>query len=151
LAENLLSQDKTLGFDLQNTQNNLDSIQPLDFDNSLKGSVTIIKDARMEDITDFIGRHKESIEGPKITGYRIQIFFAESRMSAQSQKASFLSKYSKHKAYIDYMAPNYRVRVGNFRTKLQAECFKQKLISIYPTCIVFKDQIELPVISLVQE
>jgi hypothetical protein len=151
LSTIVLSQDKTLGFGMQKTQEVKDSVQPLNFNTPIKGKLTVIQDARMANITEFIGRKKESIEGPRISGFRIQIFFAESRTVAQSQKASFLSAYSEHKAYIDYMAPNYRVRVGNFRTKLQAECFKQKMIAIYPTCIVLKDKIELPVITIIKE
>lgn len=126
----------------------VDSIQALDFNTPKKGTITVFKDARVEEITEFVGRNKESIEGTKIDGYRIQIFFAESKNEAQSQKASFLSTYSEQKAYIDYLAPNYRVRVGNFRTQLQAEHFKQQLVSVYPTCIVIKDKIELPEINL---
>ena len=81
-----------------------------------------------------------------IDGYRIQIFFSESRSVAQSQRAGFINTHENHKAYIDYLAPNYRIRVGNFRTQLQAEKFKQELVSIYPTSIVLKDKIELPVL-----
>lgn len=141
-------QDTTLAFGFRNTAMSTDSIQKLDFNNPNKGKITVHKDARLENVTQFIGRQKESIEGTKIDGYRIQIFFNESRSVAQSQKASFMSIYNDQKAYLDYLAPNYRIRVGNFRTKLQAEKFKQELIATYPTCIVIKDKIELPIITL---
>tara|TARA_B100000809_G_C15114284_1_gene521795 strand:+ start:1286 stop:1771 length:486 start_codon:yes stop_codon:yes gene_type:complete len=143
----VFSQDESLSFTTASILIKPDSVKLLDFKTSNKGTVIVYKDQRLEDITDFIGRQEESIEGTKIDGYRVQIFFAESSTTAQSQKASFLSSHSEHKAYIDYMAPNYRVRVGNFRTRLQAEHLKQQLISVYPTCIVLEDKIELPVIS----
>lgn len=147
----IFGQDESLTFSSKITTQKTDTtLQVLDFNTPNKGSVVIYKDQRVENITAFVGRQKESVEGTRIDGYRIQIFFAESRTIAQSQKASFLSAYSEHKAYIDYLAPNYRVRVGNFRTRLQAENLKQKLISVYPTCIVLKDKIELPVISITQ-
>jgi hypothetical protein len=144
----VFSQDESLSFTTAPKIIKTDSIQLLDFNTTEKGTVVVYKDQRLENITDFIGRQEESIEGIKIDGYRVQIFFAESSTTAQSQKASFLNTYSEHKAYIDYMAPNYRVRVGNFRTRLQAEHLKQQLISVYPTCIVLEDKIELPVIYL---
>lgn len=128
----------------------VDSIQYLDFNSITQGNIVVYKDARVAEITEFVGRNKESIEGTKIDGYRLQIFFAESKNEAQSQKAGFISSHSEHKAYIDYLAPNYRVRVGNFRTKLQAEKFKQELISVYPTCIVLEDKIELPIITVIE-
>jgi len=140
------SQDESLAFFVKDTVK-IDTLVALDFNTKNKGSVTIIKDERLDQITEFIGRKSESIEGSLIDGYRIQIFFAESRSIAQTQKAGFINIYNDHKAYIDYLAPNYRIRVGNFRTKLQAEKFKQELISTYPTSIVLKDKIELPVLQ----
>ncbi len=150
------SQDESLGFGFNQSSTAkkdtfstyTDTTRTLDFNSTNKGVIEIHQDQRVANITEFIGRHRESIEGPKIDGYRIQIFFNESRSIAQSQKASFLSAHNEHKAYIDYLAPNYRIRVGNFRTRLHAEKFKLELISIYPSCIVIKDKIELPVITL---
>jgi len=127
---------------------NTDSLNVLDFSTQPKGSLVIFKDPKLDEVTKFVGREKETITGTKIEGYRIQIFFDESKSVAQSQKAGFISSHPNHKAYIDYMAPNYRVRVGNFRTKLEAEKFKQELVAIYPTCIVIQDKIELPKIEL---
>jgi hypothetical protein len=142
------AQDDWLTFpDVEKDSVTVDSIQTLDFNTATQGTIIVYKDARVAEITEFVGRNKESIEGTKIDGYRLQIFFAESKNEAQSQKAGFLTSHSEHKAYIDYLAPNYRVRVGNFRTKLQAEKFKQELISVYPTCIVLEDKIELPILT----
>jgi len=147
------TQDETLAFFVKDTvlikdTLLLDTICELDFTTQKKGSVLIVKDERLDKITEFIGRKRESIEGTLIDGYRIQIFFAESRTITQTQKATFINLYNEQKAYIDYLAPNYRIRVGNFRTKLQAEKFKQELISTYPTSIVLKDKIELPLLSI---
>lgn len=130
-----------------NTPSN-DTTTVLNFDARPQGELTIIKDDRLDKVNAFVAREKETVEGTKIDGYRIQIFFDESKTTAQSQKAAFINAYPEHKVYIDYMAPNYRVRVGNFRTQLQAEKLKQELIGTYPTSIVLKDKIELPVISL---
>jgi hypothetical protein len=125
-----------------------DSIVKLNFNQTKPGSLKVMKPDELDKVTEFVAREKETIEGVKIEGYRIQIFFDESKTSAQSQKANFINTYPNHKAYIDYMAPNYRVRVGNFRTQLEAEKLKQELIAIYPTCIVIKDKIELPKIEV---
>lgn len=146
----LYAQDESLSFKTYTANTQTDSIQTLNFNSPTKGKVIVHKDQRVENITEFVGRQKESVEGSKIDGYRIQIFFAESRTVAQSQKASFLSDHNNHKAYIDYLAPNYRVRVGNFRTRLQAEYLKQQLTSVYPTCIILKDKIELPIITFTE-
>lgn len=148
LSINSFAQNDWLTLPTEPTTVNTDSLAVLDFSTQPKGSLVIFKDPKLDAVTKFIGRQKETITGTKIDGYRIQIFFDESKSVAQSQKASFINSHPEHKAYIDYMAPNYRVRVGNFRTKLEAEKLKQELIAIYPTCIVIEDKIELPKIKL---
>ena len=103
-----ISQDKTLAFGARESAIKLDSVQKLNFNTSNVGNVVVHKDSRLENVTKFVGRQKESIEGTKIDGYRIQIFFNESRKIAQSQKASFMSADGEHKSYLDYLAPNYK-------------------------------------------
>ncbi len=148
ISSNILAQNDWLTLPTNTTTTSTDSLTVLDFSAQPKGSLFIYKDPKLDDITKFVGREKETVTGTKIDGYRIQIFFDESKSVAQSQKAAFINSHPQHKAYIDYMAPNYRVRVGNFRTKLEAEKLKQELIAIYPTCIVIQDKIELPKIEL---
>ncbi len=139
------AQDKTLTFPpVKDSVNGSDSIQKLDFNTEIKGKVIVHASNDLDEITEFVSKNKETIENERIVGFRIQIYFNENKSAALGQKAGFLSSYGEHKAYLDYMAPNYRVRVGNFRTKLEAEKLKQELLSRYPTCIVIKDMIELP-------
>lgn len=139
-------QNDWLTFPAQN-----DSVKPvaahlhdtLDFTRN-DGKVEIVQDERINAISDFVRADEESIEGVKIDGYRVLIFFDPSKTVAQQMKAQFLSLYSEHRAYIDYLAPNYRVRVGNFRTRIEAEALKRELIEIFPTAVVIKDKIQLP-------
>lgn len=143
------SQDESLGFQTQTDTTILsDTIQKLDFTTEKKGIVTVNKSEKLDEVTKFVSQNKDDISKEKISGYRIQIYFNENKSTALGQKAYFLSVYGDHKAYLDYMAPNYRVRVGNFRTKLEAEKLKQELLANYPTCIVIEDNIELPKINI---
>ncbi|MFD1551523.1 hypothetical protein DNU06_03535 [Putridiphycobacter roseus] len=138
------SQDSTLSFNFFNKNISKDSIAKLDFNSQSKGNIEVHQPKELKEITEFVSRNKDHMDQVKIEGYRIQIYFNENKSTALGQKANFLSSYGEHKAYLDYMAPNYRVRVGNFRTKLEAEKLKQELLSAYPTCIVLPDNIELP-------
>ncbi len=109
-----------------------------------KGKVTVQQDARLDKLGEFVRSGENTIEGVKIDGYRIVIFFDQDRTVVGQQKATFLARYSQHKAYVDYVAPNYRVRVGNFRTRLEAEGFKNEILPFFPTSIVVADKIQLP-------
>jgi len=136
------SQDPTLSFPgnsdtLKTVKNSLDFA-------SKPGKLTVYKDERVVGIEKFVRSGEESIDGVKIDGFRVLIFFDMSKSIAEQQKAHFITLYPEHKAYIDYSAPNYRVRVGNFRTELEAEALKIELIAIFPTAIVVGDKIQLP-------
>lgn len=108
------------------------------------GKLMVIKDDRISKIEEFVRADEGSLDGVKIDGYRVLIFFDMSKSAAEQQKASFITAYPEHKAYMDYSAPNYRVRVGNFRTQLEAEKLKQELLVYFPTAIVVADKIQLP-------
>lgn len=141
------SQDKTLAFPTNDTIILTDTLPTLNFDTQTPGKIIYKKSAELDEISEFVGKHKNDPENVKIEGFRVQIYFNENKSVALGQKANFLNQYSEHKAYLDYLAPNYRVRVGNFRSKLEAEKLKQSLLSNYPTCIIIQDNIELPAIK----
>lgn len=108
------------------------------------GVVNIHKDERIEGMKSFVRAGEESIDGVLIDGYRVMIYFDQDKTKSEQQKAHFISLYNEHPAYVDYVAPNYRVRVGNFRTQLEAEKLKQEILAMFPTAIVVADKIQLP-------
>src|SRR5512133_4062707 len=82
-----------------------------------------------------------------ITGYRIQIFFDSgnnSKTRGQSAYETFSARYPDVPAYLTFKAPNYKVRVGDFRTRLDAVRFLQQILPDYPGAYVISDQIRLP-------
>ena len=115
----------------------------LDFSRN-NGKVELKEDARLPKIGAFLVADKESIEGVKMDGFRVMIFFDQKKILAEQQKATFISIYPDHSTYVDYIAPNYRVRVGNFRYRLEAEGLKSRVLALFPTAIVVKDKIQLP-------
>ena len=121
--------------------------QKLDF-NDPDGKVVVTGGEKLQKLEEFVRTGEESVEGVKMDGFRVLIFFDQNKSESESQKARFLSLYPEHKAYVDYLAPNYRVRVGNFRTKLEAEALKAEIIGIFPTAIVISDRIQLPKLPL---
>ncbi len=76
-------------------------------------------------------------------GYRVQIYFGK-REEAQEKRAAFLRQHTEKGAYISYLAPNFRLRVGDFRNRIDAEKFKQSLAATFPGAYLVKDKIELP-------
>ena len=82
-----------------------------------------------------------------VDGYRIHLFFESgnnSKARTMSVKNDFLRRYRGVGAYVIYRTPFYRLRVGDFRTRLEAERFLQRVIRRYPSAYVVKTKIKFP-------
>jgi hypothetical protein len=111
------------------------------------GQLEIIQDSRIDTLVSrhiWLNQYHQEMEG-----YRIQIFFDagnKSRSNAYRVRDEFLSMSpdSTISAYITFKEPYYRVRVGDFRTRLDAERFLQLIKPSYPNAFPIKEQINLP-------
>jgi len=109
-----------------------------------KGNVVIIEDPK---ITSLVETHKYFNSKQKIIGWRIQIFFDSgnnSKSHAYSKKGTFMAMYPDMSVYLMFQSPYYKVRVGDFRTRVDAEGFKQKLLGAFPDAFVVRDEINFP-------
>lgn len=83
-----------------------------------------------------------------IKGFRVQIFFDSgnnSKSKAVSAMSEFRAKHSKVKAYLMFQEPNYKVRVGDFRSRMDAQRFLHKIADEYPNAFIVKDnEIDFP-------
>jgi hypothetical protein len=88
------------------------------------------------EITSLVTGHISSnkvIDG-KQKGYRVQIFFDSgnnSKQQAINVQNEFASRYPKVSSYVLFKEPNFRVRVGDFRTRTEARGFQQRIIEQY--------------------
>lgn len=110
-----------------------------------QGKVTILGDKGVESI---VARHiafNENVKG--FPGYRIQIYFESgnySKNKAFGEKGKFMARYPDVAAYVIFQEPYYKVRVGNFRNKLEAEAFKARIKEQWPEAYIIKDDIDMP-------
>jgi hypothetical protein len=85
-----------------------------------------------------------------IPGYRIQVFFDSGTNSgdrARKVRDEFMFLFPDIPGYVTWKAPNYRVRVGDFRSRLEAERALQIIVVEYPNAWVIKDEINfLPIL-----
>jgi hypothetical protein len=109
------------------------------------GNVNIHQDARIDTLLKrhiAYNQHQDGIEG-----YRVHIFFDAGNLSlnrATQAAGQFQELYPGDTAYISFSEPYYRVRVGDFRTRLDAEGYLQKIIRDYPNAFVIRDRINFP-------
>ncbi len=98
--------------------------------------VTVVVDKAIEGIND---TYKAAY---KLYGYRIQLASESSSAPARKIRAAFIQKYKEVPAYEIYQQPYFKVRVGDFKTKLEAIKFQKEISSDYPNCYIVKDEIE---------
>lgn len=77
-------------------------------------------------------------------GYRVQIFYGSDRREVFSEQARFKSEYPKLNTYITYKEPNYFLKVGDFRTRLEAQNLMNELRPKFQTLFIFREKINAP-------
>jgi hypothetical protein len=89
----------------------------------------------------------------KMEGFRVEIFFSsdfDAKEKALRKKKDFLSVYPDNAVHIKYVSPNFRVRVGDFRTKNEALKLYREIKSNYPVAFIVADEIDFPMMKPVQ-
>jgi hypothetical protein len=109
------------------------------------GKIEIIQDPRLETLLTKhiqINQNKEGIEG-----FRIQIFSDSgnnSKNQAQAVNDGFIARFPTIKTYLTFKSPNYRVRIGDFRNRLDAQRFLLEIASDYTNAFIVSEKINLP-------
>ncbi|MBE50927.1 MAG: hypothetical protein CMP51_04465 [Flavobacteriales bacterium] len=74
-----------------------------------------------------------------LEGYCVQIYNGQSREDAQKIKYQFMKKFPKITSVTyERVNPNWKVRVGQFRTKIEAEKLENSIKTKYPFSFVSK-------------
>lgn len=111
------------------------------------GSVVINKDARIEllirkqtEINEETTRESRRF----IPGYRIQVINSSDRNSVFAAKTKVYQQFPELKPYLMYQAPNYKLKVGNFKTQEEAEEYSRQLSKLFPSGVyIIRDTIEV--------
>lgn len=112
----------------------------------LANDSNIIQDKR---VNELVLKHVLINEARKETmkGYRVQIHFGPEKAKALDVKTKFSTQYQNVPAYLDYQQPYFKIRVGDFRTKLEAYKLLQDITYDFPGAFIVADDIALPKIQ----
>ncbi len=108
------------------------------------------QDPRLEKMLNWHIEMNEKIDG--IDGFRVEIFFSselDAKAQALNKKLEFLSEYPDYVVHVTYDSPNFRVRVGDFRTKNEALELYKKIKKSYPVAFIVADKIDFPLLKQV--
>lgn len=128
--------------DLENTlESEAESVEILE-------QLEVIQDPRLEKMLKWDIENNRKRDG--IVGFRVEIFFSSSLNAmerAKNIKKEFLSKYPDYDVHIKFIAPNFRVRVGDFRTKNEALKLYKKIQKNYDGAFIVPDLIDFPMLK----
>ena len=74
-------------------------------------------------------------------GFRVQIYSGSERSEAYAEQARFKQLYKGIDTYVSYEEPNYRVKVGDFRSRSEAQDLMQGLRKQFNNVFVFTEEI----------
>ena len=106
-----------------------------------KGNVTVKEDTMIKvlmEYTDSISAHKMST-----SGYRIQLASGNNRKNVLDMKAQFSAQFPNVKAYVEYQQPTFKLRVGDFESRISAYAFQHQILNSFPNGFIVQDQISI--------
>ncbi len=107
-----------------------------------QGQVVILRDTSVTRLLQNYAAYAESRQS--MPGYRIQIYFGTDRTLANEIRTAFIKDHGSTEAYLLYHQPNFKVRVGDYKTRLEAMKAMQLLSISYPGAFLVKDDVHLP-------
>ncbi len=111
-------------------------------------NLNVDQDPRLTKMLKWHIENNQTREG--IQGYRVEIFFSSALNAlemAQKEKVKFLSLYPDYSVHVKFAAPNFKVRVGDFRTKNEALKLEKKIEKDYPGAFIVPDIIDFPLLK----
>jgi type 1 fimbria pilin len=108
-----------------------------------EGNVKIVQDNRIDKVLDL---HKQfKTDHPEIEGFKIQIFMDSGNDAVQKANSvveNFTINFPDTPVELTYGAPYYRVRAGNFRTRVEAEGVLKNILPYFSQAFIIKDKIK---------
>jgi|GEM_PF-71413 len=115
-----------------------------------RGRLEIIKDSRVDSL--IAHRYTSGKGGKRATnsnyisayGYRVQFYSGPNRKEAFSAQNRLLQMHPELRTYINYKEPNFKVKAGDFRSRLEASKLIQDLKGIFSSLFIISEKINPP-------
>lgn len=110
-----------------------------------EGTIEISMEPRIE--KNFQNYVLDNLKNPGVSGYRIRIYSdsgINSKDKAMEARTRFISKFENIEAYIQYDIPNYKVYVGDCRTKSEAFKILEMVKKDFPNAFIVEQNISVP-------
>ena len=106
-------------------------------------TIIVRKDARLDQLTlkqiQINKRASMMTSNGQYKGFRVQVISTSNREDAFKAKADLIAKFPDQKSYIIFQSPNFKVRIGNFLKRDDAENFRKQISNLYSQGIYIVD------------
>ncbi|MDT3404414.1 SPOR domain-containing protein [Mucilaginibacter terrae] len=113
-----------------------------------RGKLEVIKDPRIDslianraELSKGMGRAVSNASG---YGYRVQFFIGPNRKNAFDAQNRMQQMHPELRTYINYAEPNFKVKAGDFRTRLEASKLMQELKGTFSSLFIISEKINPP-------
>lgn len=118
-----------------------------------RGKLEIIKDWRIDTLIarrSAIGKNGGKAPGSGISayGYRVQFFSGANRKDAFNAQNRFQRMHPELRTYISYKEPNFKVKGGDFRTRLEATKLVAELKGMFSPLFIISERINAPKLDI---
>ena len=96
---------------------------------------------KLEAVLDTLSKQNRSIR--YISGYRIQIYVGNVRQEADDAKSYIYQAFPDLTPYVSYAQPTYRVKVGDFMYRSDAEQYLEQIKEQYYSAVILADRVEI--------
>ena len=101
-------------------------------DSSIRGTVTVIKDPRMDALGRKMAEYNDDLS-MKIRsgkGYRLMVLSTNDRELAMKVRSQLYRLFPDQKQYMSYQVPNIKIKFGNYLDKDEAEKARKQLVQL---------------------
>jgi hypothetical protein len=110
-------------------------------------TVIIVKDARLDILVakqNQINKRTAMMTSAGLyKGYRLQVISTAKRDDANQMKTDLMNRFPEQRTYTLFQSPNFKVRIGNFLKKEDAEKYRNQISKFFPKGIyIVEDTIE---------
>ena len=104
-------------------------------EDTLHNGVIIEKDIRLSLLEAKKAEiNKKAADARKpVKGFRVQVLNTTSRNDVLNAKSKLLALYPEHKTYLLYQSPYFKLRIGNFTERSEADALRKELMKLFPT------------------
>lgn len=104
--------------------------QPIATDSVIRGTVSIVKDERIDLLGKKMTEYNESLANKihLVKGYRLMLLSTTDRTRAMEVRSQLMQQFPEHNVYMTFQSPYIRLKFGNFIEKDDAEKMRKTLV-----------------------